>query len=80
MMLDSPHTSAPMLMRDNTPPSDEDAEHTIGCAATRRPIMDHNIVHVAGKNLKLLPVYCREIVVKRGKKSQNTPSQLDAGV
>ena len=32
---------------------DEDAEHTIGCAVTRTPTFDHNIVDVAGEKLKL---------------------------
>jgi hypothetical protein len=35
------------------PASDEDAEHIIGRAATRRPILDHNMVYLAGENLKL---------------------------
>jgi hypothetical protein len=34
------------------PASDEDTEHTIGCAATRRPTLD-NMVYEAGENLKL---------------------------
>ena len=41
------------------PASDEDPEHTNGRAATRRPILDHNMVYVPGKNLKLLPFYDR---------------------
>jgi hypothetical protein len=39
------------------PASDEDAERTIGRAATRRPSLHHNMVYVVGKNLKLLPAY-----------------------
>jgi hypothetical protein len=35
------------------PASDKDAGHTIGCAATRRPTMDHNMVYVVGEKLKL---------------------------
>ena len=41
------------------PMSDEDAERTIGCAATRRLILDHNMMYVGRKNLKLRPVYAR---------------------
>jgi hypothetical protein len=43
------------------PASDEDAEHTIGRAAAHRPTLDHNIIYVAGENLKLRPFYAHEI-------------------
>ena len=39
--------------------SDEDPEHTNGRATTRRPTLDHNMVYVPGKNLKLRPFYAR---------------------
>jgi hypothetical protein len=42
------------------PACDEDAERTIGRDVTRRPTLDHNMVHVAGKNLKLHPFYSHE--------------------
>ena len=35
------------------PACDEDAERTIARAATRRPTLDHNTIHVAVKHLKL---------------------------
>ena len=35
------------------PASDEDAERSIGRAATCRPTLDHNLVFVPGKNLEL---------------------------
>ena len=44
--------------------SDEDAEHTIGCAATLRPTLEHNLVYVAGEILKLRPFYTHEIGAK----------------
>jgi hypothetical protein len=43
------------------PASDEDAEHTIGRAATRKPTLDHNIVYLAGTNLKLRSFYAHEM-------------------
>jgi hypothetical protein len=43
------------------PTSDEDAEHTIRRAAALRPTLDHTIIYVAGKNLKLRPFYAHEI-------------------
>jgi hypothetical protein len=46
------------------PTSDEDAEYTIGRATTRRPTLDHNIIYVAGKNLKLRPFYAHEKCAK----------------
>jgi len=39
------------------PASDEDAEHTIRRAMNRRPTLDHNMVYVPGKNLKLRLFY-----------------------
>jgi hypothetical protein len=62
------------------PASDEDAERTIGRAATRRPTMDHNMVYVPGDNLKLQPVYAYEMVGKMCKTRQTSPSHLDAGI
>jgi hypothetical protein len=70
-----------LLYRGSVSSHDEDAEHTIGCAATvRRQTLDHNIRYEAGENLKLHPFYAHEIGAKRGKKGQTSPSQLDAGV
>ena len=40
--------------------SDEDPEHTNGRPATRRPTLDHNMVYVPGKNLKLRPIYAHK--------------------
>jgi hypothetical protein len=47
------------------PACDEDAEHTIGRAATRRPTLDHNMVCVVGEILKSRPFYAHEIGAKR---------------
>jgi len=60
--------------------SDEDPEHTNGRPATRRPTLDHNMVYVPGKNLKLRPFYAHKKGAKGCKKCQTSPSQLDAGV
>ena len=49
------------------PASDEDAEHTIGRAVTRRPSLDPNMVlylAVAGENLELRPFFADEIGAK----------------
>ena len=62
------------------PASDEDAEHTIRRAMNRRPTLDHNMVYVPGKNLKLRPFYAHKKGAKRCKRSQSSTSQLDAGV
>ena len=62
------------------PACDEDAEHTIRHAATRRPTLDHNMAYVPGKNLKLRLFYAHKKGAKRCKRSQTSPSQLDAGV
>ena len=40
---------------NSLPTSDEDPEHTNGRPASRRPTLDHNMVYVPGKNLKLRP-------------------------
>jgi hypothetical protein len=55
--------------------SDEDAEDTIGRAAAHRPTLDHNMVYVAGENLKLCPVCDHEIrqQVRKGVKSVKLP-------
>jgi hypothetical protein len=39
------------------PSCDEDAEHTIGRAATFRKTLDHNMLYVSGENLKLRPFH-----------------------
>ena len=65
---------------NSMPASDEDPEHTNGRPATRRPTLDHNMVYVPGKNLKLRPFYAHQKGAKRCKKCQTSPSQLDAGV
>ena len=39
------------------PSCDEVAEHTIGRASTFRHTLDHNIIYVAGENLKLRPFH-----------------------
>ena len=59
---------------------DEDAEHTIRRALNRRPTLDHNMVNVAGKHshLRLFDTHTKG--AKRCKRSQTSPSQLDAGV
>ena len=44
---------------NSMPASDEDPEHTNGRAATRRPTLDHNMVYVPTKNIKLRPFYAR---------------------
>ncbi len=62
------------------PACDEDAEHTFGCAATRRPTLDHKMAYVAGEILQLLPFYAHEIGAKRCEKCQTSPSHLDAGM
>ena len=41
------------------PASDEDPELTNGRAATREPTLDHNMVYVPTKNIKLRPFYAR---------------------
>jgi hypothetical protein len=61
------------------PACDEDAKRTIRHAMNRRPTLDHNMVYVQGKNLKLHPFYRHELGVKRCERSQISPSQLDAG-
>ena len=48
------------------PASDEDPEHTNGRAATRRPTLDHNMVYVPGKNLKLRPLLHSQKKVGKG--------------
>ena len=60
--------------------SDEDAVYTNGRPATRGPTLDHNMVYVPGKNLKLRPFYAHQKGAKRCKKCQTSTSQLDAGV
>ena len=65
---------------NSMPASDEDPEHTNGRPATRRPTLDHNMVYVPGKNLKLRLFYAHKKGAKRCKRSQTSPSQLDAGV
>jgi len=62
------------------PASDEDAEHTIRRAMNRRPTLDHNMVYVPGKNLKLRLFYAHKKGAKRCKKCQTSPSQLNVGV
>jgi hypothetical protein len=59
------------------PASDEGVEHTIGRAAAHRPTLDHNIIYVAGENLKLRPFYAHAMTGKVCKKCQNSPSQLE---
>ena len=65
---------------NSMPASDEDAERTIRRAMNRRPTLDHNMVCVPTKNLKLRPFYRHELGVDRCERSQTSPSQLDAGV
>ena len=62
------------------PASDEDPQHTNGRAATRGPTLDHNMVYVPAKNLKLRPYYAHQKGAKRCKRSQTSTSQLDGGV
>jgi len=62
------------------PTSDEDAQRTIRRAMNCRPDLDHNMVYVPTKNLKLRPFYRHELGVERCERSQTSPSQLDAGV
>ena len=64
---------------NSMPASDEDAEYTNGRAATRRPTLDHNMVCVPTKKLKLRPFYRHELGVERCERSQISPSHLDAG-
>ena len=42
------------------PASDEDPEHTNGSATTRGPTLDHNMVYVPTKNLKVRPFYAHQ--------------------
>ena len=66
---------------NSMPAPDEDAEHNNRRAVTRGAILDHSMVYVvAGKLLKLHPFYAHEMGVKRRKKCQTSPSQLDAGI
>jgi hypothetical protein len=51
--------------------------HTKAATATT---LDHNMVYVPGKNLKLRPLYAHKKGAKRCKKCQTSPSQLDACV
>ena len=44
---------------NSMPASDEDPELTNGRAATREPTLDHNMVYVPTKNIKLRPFYAR---------------------
>ena len=44
---------------NSMPASDEDPELTNRRAATRRPTLDHNMVYVPTKNIKLRPFYAR---------------------
>ena len=60
--------------------SNEEDDRTNGCIETRRPTIDHNMVYVPGKNLKLRPFYRHELGVERCERSQTSQSQLDAGV
>ena len=62
------------------PASDEDAEHTIRRAMNRRPTLDHNMVYVPGKNLKLRLFYLTKKVRKGVKSVKTSPSQLNVGV
>jgi hypothetical protein len=57
----------------------EDAEHANGRATTRRPTLDHNMVYVAGKNLKLHPFYSYELGSQRCEKCETSLFQRDAG-
>jgi hypothetical protein len=59
---------------------DEDAEHTIRRAMNRRPTLDHNMVNVAGKHSHLRLFDAHTKGAKRCKRSETSPSQLDAGV
>ena len=43
------------------PACDEDAEHTIRHAMNRRPTLDHNMVYVPCKNLKLRLFYKKKV-------------------
>ena len=58
------------------PACDEDAEHTIGRPATRRPTLDHNMVYVTGKNLKL-PSFTLTTKVRKGVQSVK-PAHLNS--
>ena len=54
---------------NSMPALDEDPEHTNGRPATRRPTLDHNMVYVPGKNLKLRPLLHSQKKVGKGVKS-----------
>ena len=49
--------------------SNEEDECTNGCIETRRPTIDHNMVYVPGKNLKLRPLLHSQKKVGKGVKS-----------
>ncbi len=65
---------------NSMPASDEDPENTNGRPATRRPTLDHNMVYVPGKNLKLRLFYVHKKGAQRCQQCQTSPSQLDAAV
>ena len=65
---------------NSMPASDEDAVYTNGRPASRGPTLDHNMVCVPTKNIKLRPFYAHQKGAKRCKKCQTSTSQLDAGV
>ena len=65
---------------NSMPASDEDAERTIRRAMNRRPTLDHNMVNVAGKHSHLRLFDDHTKGAKRCKRSETSPSQLDAGV
>jgi hypothetical protein len=66
---------------DETERTDEDAQHTIGCVVSKRPVLDHNVVCVAGKNL----MFCSDYVQQTQQQVRFVfagvnPFELDAGI